>query len=132
MRSILPLPNINIQTFAQHTHLQLAMKIVSPRTTVALTAMLLVLTSAQHVCEPIARAFPTCARGCINDEIAQKLGCVSDSDYDCLCVGKGDQMQSLVKPCVISACGFGIASSIPGQAEKLCECVRTEKEKSEL
>jgi hypothetical protein len=108
------------------------MKIVSPRPILALFTTLLVIATAQHVCEPIASAFPTCARGCMNNDIAQQLGCISDSDYDCLCDGKSEQMQTLIKSCVVSACGLWTASTIPEQAEKLCGCVRTEKEKSEL
>jgi hypothetical protein len=69
----------------------------------------------------------------MNDGVAEQLGCASENDYDCLCEGnKGSEMQALVKPCVISACGMWGAASIPATAEKLCECVRVEKGKSEL
>jgi hypothetical protein len=106
------------------------MKIVRPSIVIAILATTLV--RAQHACEPIASTFPSCARGCINQDVVSQLGCASDSDYDCLCDGKGEQLQSLVKSCVIDACGLWTASSIPTKAEELCGCVRSEKEKSEL
>jgi hypothetical protein len=37
-------------------------------------------------------------------------------------------MQTLIKPCVVTNCGWG-AASIPAQAEALCACVREEEEK---
>jgi hypothetical protein len=61
------------------------------------------------------------------------IGCSSDSDYNCLCTeGKGSQMESLVKPCVMKKCGLWTAQSVPDKAKALCACVRNQASRDEL
>ena len=61
------------------------------------------------------------------------IGCSSASDYDCLCAeGKGSQMATLAKPCVMKKCGLMTAQSVPAKAKEMCACVKNKANREEL
>ncbi|KAF2664281.1 hypothetical protein BT63DRAFT_418404 [Microthyrium microscopicum] len=84
----------------------------------------LVIVSAEHQCEQVARTIPQCAIDCMDQNALDSVGCKSVDDYECLCDQAGWRIKNAIQGCAISKCGMATASGLSDKATELCDCVK--------